>query len=83
MEWEYFKQLVKLARQLNTKIMRENEGSNSVTLDITIIDYDIMDWVSVNPFSIDLRTGYGTICKENVYHFNYYVKGLLARCHHG
>ena len=55
--WDWFKDLVKRLRKQQEDLMREQGGGNQIMLAITLVAYDLEDWVVLNPHSINLHTG--------------------------
>ena len=55
-DWNWFKELVKRLRKQQDALMREQGGSNHVMLALSLIAYDLDDWVNLNPHSINLHT---------------------------
>ena len=60
-DWEWFKDLIRELRQRNNALMKDQGGANQVMISILVdlIAYDKRDWVSINPFSMNLHTGMG------------------------
>ena len=56
MNWEIFKAMVRELRERNAELMKQDGGSNRVTLSISVYDGKD-DYVHVNPYAIDLRDG--------------------------
>jgi len=60
-DWDWFKELIHRLRKMNIELMEEQGGGNQVMLSVYVdlIDYNRMDWVSINPHSMNLHTGKG------------------------
>lgn len=57
MKWAEFKELVQEMRKRNNALMKQNGGSNRVTISITVYDEEANDCVDVCPHAINLITG--------------------------
>lgn len=63
--WEWFKDLVKILRKQQKELMREQGGCNQVMLSVDLVAHDLRDWVSINPHSINLHTGKARLVNVN------------------
>ena len=55
--WDWFKDFVKRLRKQQLELMQEQGGGNQIMLSISLVAYDLEDWVYLNPHSINLHTG--------------------------
>lgn len=74
--WNDFKVFVKDMRTLLSKVQKD-QGGNSVSVSINMIDLSCDDWIEVNPYSVNLHTGKGTIKRLGDYLFDVDIKHLL------
>ena len=77
-DWNWFKELVKRLRKQQDELMREQGGCNQVMLSVDLVAYDINDWISLNPHSINLHTG-KTFANVNGVYRTIDVKYLFQR----
>ncbi len=75
--WDDFKTFVKEMRGIIKDTMKRQGGQNHVMVSIDLIDFSIDDWVHVNPYTLDLRTGLGMTERRGVIHVKGDVKHLL------
>jgi len=55
--WDWFKDLVKRLRKQQRELMQEQGGGNQIMLSISLVAYNVRDWINLNPHSINLHTG--------------------------
>lgn len=75
-DWDWFKGLVKKLRKQQNELIREQGGRNQVMISVDLVAYDLNDWISFNPHSINLHTG-KTLANVNGVYRNVDVKYLF------
>jgi hypothetical protein len=77
MSWDEFKEYIRWMRKEQNRLMKLQGGSNHIMLCISLIDYNIKDWLHFTPHEINLHTGKataffnGTYQKINIKHLFY------------
>ena len=56
-DWNWFKDLVKRLRKQQNALMQEQGGGNQIMISLSLVAYDLDDWVNLNPHCINLHTG--------------------------
>ena len=56
-DWNWFKDLVKKLRKQQVSLMQEQGGGNQIMISLSLVAYDLKDWVYLNPHCINLHTG--------------------------
>ena len=66
-DWKWFKEFVKKMRLQQDELMKEQGGGNQIMLSISLVAYDLRDWIDVVPHGINLKTGKALASVNGVY----------------
>ena len=74
--WDWFKDLVKRLRNQQNELMQEQGGGNQVMVSLSLVAYNVGDWIHLNPHSINLHSG-KTLAEVNGTYMTIDVKYLF------